>query len=196
MKSELKQWQWPSEQMWKNEFICEWLSWIRLFATSLGFTVEDFACTIHMACHVLPEMSWDKSEWPLVLWVEMTMVSWWSYWTKKNHNELPTYNLCLALSWQGYQLFSVRIISSYLDLVNALLNAIRDFGSAIKSCLKLGIFNSHERLVRTDGGAVRKVTSCRPRRGTLLICNMPVDKGVPCGSVSCAHTPAECQTTT
>lgn len=91
-------------------------------------------------------------------------------------------------------MFSVGIISPYLDLVNVLLNAIRDFGSVIKSCLKPGIFNTHERLVTTDGGAVYKVTSCRPRRGTLLICNMPVDKGVPCGSVSCTHTPAECQT--
>lgn len=153
-------------------------------------------CIIDLACHVLPVLRDICTDvCLLILWVEMTMVSWWSYWTRQNHNELPLIR-SLLFPWQGCQLFSVGIISPYLDLVNVLLNAIRDFGSAIKSCLKPGIFNTHERLVRTDGGAVYKVTSCRPRRGTLLICNMPVDKGVPCGSVSCTHTPAECQTTT
>lgn len=78
----------------------------------------------------------------------------------------------------------------YVDLVNVLLNASRACGSTIKSCLTLSIFNSHE---RCGGRAVHKVTCCRPWRATVLICNVPVDKGVPCGSVSCAHSPAECQ---
>lgn len=50
-------------------------------------------------------------------------------------------------SWQGCQLFGTGIISPSSDLVIVLLNAIRDCGTAIKSCLKLGIVKSHERFV-------------------------------------------------
>lgn len=49
-------------------------------------------------------------------------------------------------------------------------------------------------MVRADGRAPYKVTSGGPQRGAQLICNRPVDKGVPCGSATRGQTAAECQT--
>lgn len=78
--------------------------------------------------------------------LKMTKESRWSHKITISSKAFLVSVICLFLFFrQGCQLFSTRIISSYLDSVNVPLNAIRDSGSAINSGMKLGIFNSHER---------------------------------------------------
>ena len=140
---------------------------------------------IMLLLHIIPWMCyldrwWLSSHSDVVWWCKLTL-------------SFPHLIWSFHFPWQGCQLFRARIISPNLDLVNVLLNAIRDCGQSGAAWNWLYL-TAMKDVVRTDGRAVYKVTLCRPWRATMLIYSVPVDKGVPCGSVSCAHTPAECQT--